>query len=131
MIKFPFQFFENLRTKRNNENTITGSPLNGATNPRSSSSNCKQGANSWSRTRPGDRPCLTFLLGASKRHFMLFLLPHFSEYHVKQVFVVSNQPMGRAQAPGVPIPTQGMVSLSFFHLLLLFHCSCSRHLKEC
>ena len=40
--------------------------------------------------------------------------------------MVSNQPMGRAQAPGVPIPTQGMVSvhysifyLSFFHSIVL------------
>merc|ERR1712243_193845 len=29
-----------------------------------------------------------------------------------QVFVVSNQPMGRASLPSIPLPPQGMVSLA-------------------
>jgi len=33
-----------------------------------------------------------------------------------QVFVVSNQPMGRAQAPGVPMPTQGMAPQGMVNL---------------
>merc|ERR1712037_132151 len=33
-----------------------------------------------------------------------------------QVFVVSNQPMGRAQAPGVPMPTQGMAPQGMLNL---------------
>ena len=43
----------------NMRNTMAGSPLNGATNSRSSTSDREQGANCGSRTWPGDRPCFT------------------------------------------------------------------------
>ena len=79
---------------------MTGSPLNGATDPWSSASNRKQSTNCRGRTRPGDTMPLLFF----------YCLLKSCTFFVKQVFVVSNQPMGRAQAPGVPMPTQGMVS---------------------
>ena len=52
----PQKCVSNMRT------TMAGSPLNGATNSRSSASNCEQGANCRSRTWPGDRPRFTWRL---------------------------------------------------------------------